>query len=321
VKGKIERKDDTTLLITELPIGRWTQDYKAILEGMVSGTDKNPGEISDFKENHTDTTVSFTVIAPKENIDAFEKVKDGLYAKFKLSTTISTKNMTAFDANGKLHRYATSLDILRVFFHHRLEYYVKRKDLLLEKLRKELKILDNKARFVEEVCKGYLVVSNRKRAELLSNLKERSYDLFPKDEKKAESGDEDTDAEDEAESASDAELAKGYEYLLGMKIWSLTFEKAEELRRLLTEKTEEVNKLGITKPESIWLNDLDAIEGALHERDVELDAEAKKESRAQSKARVRVAKKASYAIQNAKKSKKRKDEVRIFPLQSIMPCL
>lgn len=308
VKGKIERTDDTTLLITELPIGKWTQDYKAFLEGMMTGSDKTPSEISDFKENHTDTTVSFTVIASKENIDAFETSKDGLCGKFKLSTTISTKNMTAFDVNGKLHKYATCLDILRVFFQHRLEYYVKRKDLLLEKLRRELKILDNKARFVEEVCKGDLIVSNRKRAELLSDLKDRGYDLFPREEKKTESDDDASEGEDEKESASDAELAKGYEYLLGMKIWSLTFEKAEELRRQLTEKKEEVVKLEITKPESIWLNDLDAIEEALNERDVELDAEVKKESQAQSKARVRVAKKATAAAKKTKKASNKIDE-------------
>jgi DNA topoisomerase-2 len=317
VKGKIERTNDTTLLITELPVGKWTQDYKAFLEGMVAGTDKNPGEINDFKENHTDTTVSFTVNASKEKIDEFEKANDGLYAKFKLSTTISTKNMTAFDVNGKLHKYATSVDILRVFFHHRLEYYVKRKDLLLEKLSRELKILDNKARFVEEVCKGDLVVSSRKRTELLAELQERGYDLFPKEDKKAGPDDEDEEEEQVEESASDSELAKGYEYLLGMKIWSLTFEKADELRRQLAEKTEEVNRLEVTKPESIWLSDLDAIEEALNERDVELDADQKKEARAQSKAKS-AAKKAST---KAKKGKKRKDEVSIVMQQNTLPIL
>ena len=95
------------------------------LEGMMTGTEKSPSEISDFKEGHTDTTVHFTVIAKKENIDAFEKAKDGLYGKFKLSTTISTKNMTLFDDQGKIHKYKSVTDILKMFFHHRLEFYVK----------------------------------------------------------------------------------------------------------------------------------------------------------------------------------------------------
>eukprot|EP00584_Thalassiosira_punctigera_P019142 CAMPEP_0172572992 /NCGR_PEP_ID=MMETSP1067-20121228/135960_1 /TAXON_ID=265564 ORGANISM="Thalassiosira punctigera, Strain Tpunct2005C2" /NCGR_SAMPLE_ID=MMETSP1067 /ASSEMBLY_ACC=CAM_ASM_000444 /LENGTH=1500 /DNA_ID=CAMNT_0013365583 /DNA_START=62 /DNA_END=4564 /DNA_ORIENTATION=+ len=307
VKGKIERTDDITLLITELPIGKWTQDYKAFLEGMMAGTEKSPSEISDFKEGHTDTTVHFTVIATKEKIDAFEKVKDGLYGKFKLSTTISTKNMTLFDDQGKIHKYKSATDILRLFFHHRLEFYVKRKAMLLERMAKELMILSNKARFVEEVCRGDLIVNNRKRKELLADLKERGYDLIPKDEKKATSEEENADEESVDESASDAELAKGYEYLLGMKIWSLTFERAEELRRQKALKEEEVKKLKATPPEAIWSTDLDAIDEALNERDVDIAKDLKKEVQAQSKNKARVVKKKAAAAKKTKKAAKKKD--------------
>ena len=286
VKGKIERTDDTTLVITELPIGKWTQDYKKFLEDMMTGTDKSPGVISDFKENHTDTTVAFTITASKDNIDGFEKEKGGLIGKFKLSTTISTNNMTLFDVDGKIHKYKTSVDILRLFFNHRLEFYGRRKDMLLCKMKKELKVLENKARFVEEVCRGELVVSNRKRTELLTELSERGYDLYPKDEKKVEQDEEDSD-DDVDESASDAELAKGYEYLLGMKIWSLTFERAEELRRQRADKASEVEILEGTSPESIWLSDLDAIDEVLNERDAEIAAEREKEFKAQSKSKSR----------------------------------
>eukprot|EP00579_Thalassiosira_antarctica_P002668 CAMPEP_0201875748 /NCGR_PEP_ID=MMETSP0902-20130614/7629_1 /ASSEMBLY_ACC=CAM_ASM_000551 /TAXON_ID=420261 /ORGANISM="Thalassiosira antarctica, Strain CCMP982" /LENGTH=1508 /DNA_ID=CAMNT_0048402857 /DNA_START=105 /DNA_END=4631 /DNA_ORIENTATION=+ len=308
VKGKIERTDDTTLLITELPISKWTQDYKVFLEGMMTGTEKSPSEISDFKEGHTDTTVHFTVIATKENIDAFEKAKGGLIGKFKLSTTISTNNMTLFDDEGKIHKYKTSLDILQMFFGHRLEFYVKRKVMLLEKMGKELKILSNKARFVEEVCRGDLIVSNRKRTELLADLKERGYDLMPKEEKKSNSEEENEDDESAEESASDAELAKGYEYLLGMKIWSLTFERAEELRRQKAEKAEEVKKLQATAPEAIWSADLDAIDEALNERDVDIANDLKKEVQAQSKNKARNSKKKSAAAKKTKKATKKKGE-------------
>jgi len=305
-KGKIERTDETSLLITELPIGKWTQDYKAFLEGLMTGTDKSPSEISDFRENHTDTTVSFTITSTKAAIDAFEKSKDGLYGKFKLSTTISTNNMTVFDDQGKIHKYKASLDILRVFFHHRLEFYAKRKAMNLQKMTKELMVLDNKARFVQEVCEGDLVVSNRKRKELLADLHERGYDLCLKEEKK-NPDEEDDNTEAVEESASDAELSKGYEYLLGMKIWSLTFERAEELRRQREEKSKEVEALIATAPETIWLADLDAIDEALVERDANIASEFKKELDAQSKSRSQNKKKATTAAKKKAKSKKKTD--------------
>jgi DNA topoisomerase-2 len=60
VSGKIVRLDDQTLLISELPIKKWTQDYKEKqLDLMVSPTDnKKQPEIKDFREHHTDSTVS-----------------------------------------------------------------------------------------------------------------------------------------------------------------------------------------------------------------------------------------------------------------------
>lgn len=304
VRGRIERKDDTTLFISELPIKKWTQDYKVFLESMTSSDGKKEPEIKDFQENHTDTTIAFTITATKENIDAFEKEKNGLYGKFKLLGSLSTSNMTLFDKEGRITRYETPEDILAEFYDVRLEYYGRRKELLLKTLRREQTMLSNKARFVEEVCSGDLVVSNRKRTAILADLQERGYDLLQKeDQNKIDEEDSDVEADD---MATDAELAKGYDYLLGMKIWSLTFEKAEELRAKLAEKTQEVAELENTPPSQIWLNDLDAIEEALDERDAEMEAAARDEVKAQKKNKKQQVKKANKAA--AKRGKKQMDE-------------
>lgn len=100
---------------------------------------KQEGDIIDFKEHHTDANVSFTISSSQENIDAFEKEKDGLHGKFKLIATISTKNMTAFDKDGKLKTYKDSLEILTEFFRHRMAFYVARKHMLLQKMRSQLR--------------------------------------------------------------------------------------------------------------------------------------------------------------------------------------
>jgi DNA topoisomerase-2 len=301
VQGRIERKDDTTLFISELPIKRWTQDYKVFLESMATNDGKTDPDIKDFQENHTDTTISFTITAAKEKIDAFEKEKNGLCGKFKLTGSLSTSNMTLFDKKGRITRYEKPEDILFAFYELRLDYYSRRKELLLKNLKWDQKMLSNKARFVEEVCSGDLVVSNRKRTDILADLQERGYDLLQKEDtnKTDEDSDEETD-----DTETDAELAKGYEYLLGMKIWSLTFEKAEELRAKFAEKTQEVAELEETSPSQIWQNDLDAIEVALDERDAEMEAAAKEEVKAQKKNTKQQAKKASKAA--AKRGQKKK---------------
>ena len=268
-------------MITELPVGKWTQDYKVFLESMMVGDEKKKvAEIKDFKENHTETSISFTITADKEKIDEFEKSKTGLLGKFKLTGSISTSNMHLFNTNGFITKYDAPQSIMKEFYGVRMDFYVKRKALLVEKLGVEQRKLSNKARFVEEVCSGELVVSNVKRNVLLHELKSRDYELFGKD---TTSSSED-ESDDEAETVeSDSELAKGYEYLLGMKIWTLTYEKAEELRRQLEEKTHALAELEATEPSTIWVRDLDAIEEALNERDGEIAKAAAEENKARQK--------------------------------------
>jgi DNA topoisomerase-2 len=297
VRGNIERLNDTTLHISELPIRKWTQDYKQFLEAMTIAEKAGTPELKTFNENHTDTTVSFTLTADKENIDAWEKFpKGGLHAKFKLIGSLSTSNMHLFDTEDSIIKYAEPEDILKEFFELRMEFYGKRKDLLLQKLRREQKMLSNKARFVEEVCSGDLVVSNRKKIDLLNGLKEGGYELFDKNDKH-----DDTEDMEEEEDTSVADLSKGYEYLLGMKIWSLTFEKAQELRQQLDERTAELRALENKEPSEIWLNDLDEIEIALGERDDGIKADANAESKAQKKNQKHQQKKKAAAKRGKKK--------------------
>ncbi|GAX22469.1 DNA topoisomerase II [Fistulifera solaris] len=276
VRGKVERIDDTTILITELPVKKWTQDYKVFVEGLLTGDGKTPAEIKDFRENHTDTTVSFTIIAEKATIDKWESEKGGLMNKFKLTASLSTNNMNLFDETGKITKYESPLSIMRAFVPIRLEYYEKRKENLVSKLEEERR-------------------SFRTKHDLWRKC---ALHAAPKD-------DEDSQDEEVEEESTVGELAKGYEYLLGMKIWSLTYEKAMALRAQLAEKTQELEILKETAPAQIWLNDLDAIEAALDERDGEISKALATEKKAQQKSRQIQAKAVKKSAAKAKgRSKK-----------------
>ena len=59
------------------------------------------------------------------NLKAAEQ--EGFEKRFKLSTTMSTSNMVCFDLNGKIRKYSSAEEILRDFYHKRLEFYGLRK--------------------------------------------------------------------------------------------------------------------------------------------------------------------------------------------------
>lgn len=130
--------------ITELPIGTWTQPYKEQLEKWVTGTDNNPAYVKvwsargcqahlltcgpsmqDYKEYHTNTSVHFVITMTKEGMAKAEE--EGLLKFFKLTGSINTTNMMAFDSNLKLRKYASPEEILEDFFPLRLQFYQKRK--------------------------------------------------------------------------------------------------------------------------------------------------------------------------------------------------
>lgn len=92
--------------------------------------------------------------------------------------------------------------------------------MLAELTAEHLKI-QNRVRFITEIVSGKLVVQKRKKVDLLAELKDRKYDpIF----KKNANGSMVTEVEDDEETVAGGS-DHGYDYLLSMPIWSLTYEK------------------------------------------------------------------------------------------------
>ncbi len=182
IEGVITEIDEVTVRITELPIEMWTQTFKEMLEEMLAA-----GAIKDYKNHSTDAAVDFYVEFPSEQAMG-EALKMGLHKKFKLSTTLSTTNMVLFDAEGKLQRYSTVVDILKDFYNVRLPLYGARKKYLVDQMVDEVTKLDNQMRFITEVIKGQLVVANCKKSVLVAELVSRGYAAICKKQDRKEKG-------------------------------------------------------------------------------------------------------------------------------------
>jgi len=116
-------------------------------------------------------------------------------------------------------------------------------------------------------------VSNRKKVELLQDLRAKGFkshqEIFSKE---AASGD-----------AKDADKAGGFDYLVGMAIWSLTMERVEKLKQESKDKTEELETLQKLTIHDLWERDLDAILAELksiddYEEELRVEEEAMKKS-------------------------------------------
>jgi DNA topoisomerase-2 len=122
--GTVRQISDTEVEITELPVRVWTQDFKDKLEEIIKA-DKSPSFIKDYTEYNTPEKVHFIIkMEDKHMANALAK---GLEETFKLATTMATSNIVLFDAQGRIHKYATVMDVMEEFYHIRLRYYEKRK--------------------------------------------------------------------------------------------------------------------------------------------------------------------------------------------------
>ncbi|KAJ2609198.1 DNA topoisomerase 2 [Coemansia sp. RSA 1365] len=253
--GTIEKISDTELHIAELPIRVWTDTYKNMLnKWMVSG-DKSPALIRDFRYNSSTMTVDITVTLTAEQMRTAETA--GLNKHFKLNSTISTTNMVCFDREGRLRRYSSAEEIVEDFYPLRLRYYQLRKENMAEKLGRDLQQADNRARFVMEIIQKKLTVNNRKRVDIIKELRDRGYAPMPREVKAAVAGDIDSA---QAADAADKEEASDYDYLLSMPIWNLTMEKVEKLLKDKSEIQKKLEDLLALTPIDIWNTDLEEIE-------------------------------------------------------------
>jgi DNA topoisomerase-2 len=173
-KGKVHKEDDTwmmegvwnwkgmNIVVTELPPGRWTQDYKEYLEGLVEKK-----LIGGFTNNSTTEDVHFEI----EDYTGKDLLKD-----LKLRKTFRVSNMHLFHPTRGIHKYSSPEEILKDFVELREDHYVKRKAHLIKVLETRATMCGYKSKFVTMVIEGDIVVFKRKKQELEAELAQ----TFPK---------------------------------------------------------------------------------------------------------------------------------------------
>ncbi|RUS24113.1 DNA topoisomerase [Jimgerdemannia flammicorona] len=181
--------------------------------------------------------------------------EEGLAKRFKMTSQISTSNMVCFDMEGRIRKYSSAESILTDFYDLRLSYYQKRKENMANNLKNEWDKCDNRVRFIRMIIEGKLVIQNRKKKDILIDLKAKGFNPhYPKKDAKKE--------DDEDNEEAPVEVAKegsdhGYDYLLSMPIWNLTIEKVEKLIQERNAKDAELKEHLKKSPKELWSKDLD----------------------------------------------------------------
>ncbi|CAJ0747567.1 10101_t:CDS:2 [Entrophospora sp. SA101] len=248
--GKITKKDDTHIIISELPVCKWTEDYKSktLTDLRESNTIRN---IS--RNNCTNERVDLEIELTIEQMEKAEK--KGLEKTFQLTTALATSNMMCFDPNNKLAKYETAEDIIKEFYHERSELYVKRKNQLIKNLQKQVNIIDNKIRFLHMKLDTTLKFEGLKKAEIIKLLEFHKFDKI----------DDMTTKEDSSKETEINGNIRGYDYIMRMICWSFSREELDKYENRRKQLSSELDLTSRKSPQDIWLDDLDKLEAAWNE--------------------------------------------------------
>ncbi len=226
IRGRFEKVNTTTIKITELPPSMTYEKYEEILDKLVD--DKEIVSYDDNCKDNIDYTIKF-------NRSTLSNLEDDRLIKLLKLEESSTEIFSTLDEFGKLKIFENAEEILEYFVNFRLEYYQKRKDFLLNKLNKELKILSNRGRFIKAILDGKLKINNIPKSEIIDQIEKMKLD----------------------------KIDDSYDYLLRMPLYSLTKELFEKLKQDFTDKKLEIKELEETKPSDMYLSDLSELKKKL----------------------------------------------------------
>ena len=253
IKGCYDIISEKQVRITELPVGTWTDNYKQDLESIIDKANKVPGSSSksenkisvakaksknpivDYTDMSTDIKVDITITFANGVINQLiAKETDygcnALEKLLKLYTTKTTTNMHMFDEKEKLKKFDNILDIISHYMKVRQDVYVKRKAAQLEILKRDVMLLENKAKFITEILEETIDLRRKKSSQIVELLTVKKYAIIDKDD--------------------------SFKYLVKLPMDSVSEENAGRLLVDCKNKTGELEKLSNTPVKQIWLSEL-----------------------------------------------------------------
>lgn len=219
-----KKKKENKVVVTELPIGLWTDKFKENCEDLLA--DKKIKALLNYS---TQKKVNFVITEAEDGINL-------TLSTLKLTTSLTTSNMVLFNDKNKIKKYTID-EILHEFCLLRYDLYEERRNKMMEVLKANMKHISNKVRFVTEIIEEKFDIMNVPELEVIKKLIEGNYDR-------------------EVNEKNEDNEEKGFDYLLKMNVRSFTKEKVDAMTKELRGLEDTFKEVESTNAKTMWLNDL-----------------------------------------------------------------
>lgn len=228
--GIVEKVQEDEFIISEIPIDMSIDNLRSNMNGLIQS--KILKDYIDM-ESREKNKKSYSLDTLRFKLKFYpDKVKDenDVISLLKLSSSISKNNLVAFTPTDKIRKYENITSIFAEWFIVRFNHYIKRKNYILENMKKDLLILENKFRFIKDNIDNQNKYFDGKKSKdiLKSQLNDEKYDL----------------------------IDDSFDYLLKLPMYSMTKDKIDKLTVEIINKKKEIESYQNTSIKKIWYDEL-----------------------------------------------------------------
>jgi len=161
VKGKIDRKSQTKLTVTEVPIGYSREKYIELLDKL-----EESAVIISYEDECSKNGFRFSVVIPRASKGLSD---ESLLVKLKLVKRVS-ENISVVDVDNELMLLDNVGQIIKYFVDYRLGKYADRYAHYIDRDKAKRSLLQERVRFCRLIISGAIILRGTTRAALLKQL-------------------------------------------------------------------------------------------------------------------------------------------------------
>lgn len=236
--GSFDREDDYSIIVTELPIGRWTEVFLGELKHADPNAPRRGGALPPVSEVTNMSTESTVRVRVRFGESIADKTDAALSAMLRLSTTIPATFMYLFDAEGKLRRYDTYEEIIEHHARARLNLYRLRREHQLRDLTAKLESLQQRIDFITLIVNGVVQLKGQSKADFMAQLSQCGLRRLPSRE----------------------DAPEGYENLMSVTFGTATAEQINRLKTEVEKQRTALEDLQSKTPENMWEKEIAEVE-------------------------------------------------------------
>ena len=249
-------KHENKLEITELPIGKWTDDYIKFIQENIQKDEKN-NFITDYENHSTDSEIHIICKVTDEFIFDFEHSSPDengtnyVEKHMKLTSNKSLTNLHLYNKGNQIQKFKDVYAIMDHHYYVRYDLYGKRKEYMLNILKNKISILESKVKFIYEIIEDTITIYKKTRLDIIQQLYSKEYLLY----------------ENNVITLTSKKKIKfirtEYDYLIKMPLYSLSQDKIDELTKDLEKNKLEYEKLEGKSIETMWKEELKLLKSQL----------------------------------------------------------